>query len=291
MRSTTITSAQFAIGGRVRTYTVVAPGTPTAAPTLVLVLHGSNQSGAKLRRFTGHAFDELADTHGAVVVYPDAYRGLWNDARATMKSPARSAGIDDVAFLTALISRLEEQYAARSVVAAGYSNGGQMVIRLIHEVPDRLAAAALIGATQPTADNFTVHADIHRALPVLIIHGTKDPLVPYSGGMASLWGLRPRGTGLSAPQTADYYADRNGITAPPTHRTIPHAPDSGPTSVTASDYRQDGHAPVVLYTVTNGGHTVPNPTRKALPILGRTTRDINAADVLWQFAGVPGRTH
>jgi polyhydroxybutyrate depolymerase len=222
-------------------------------------------------------------------VYPDAYRGLWNDARAAMKTPARSAGVDDVAYLSAVISRLEDQYSTHGVVAAGYSNGGQMVIRLIHEIPDRLTAAALIGATQPTPDNFTVATDARQPLPVLMIHGTKDPLVPYAGGMASLWGLRPRGTGLSAADTAAYYAHRNGITAPPTQRAIPHSPRSGRTSVTATEYRQDGHHPVVLYTVVDGGHTVPNPTKKAVPLLGRTTRDINAADVLRQFADAPGR--
>ncbi len=55
-----------------------------------------------------------------------------------------------------------------------------------------------------------------------MFHGTRDPLVPYRGGMASLWGFRPCGLGLSPPATADYFAARNGITTvPESHRLVP----------------------------------------------------------------------
>jgi polyhydroxybutyrate depolymerase len=67
-----------------------------------------------------------------------------------------------------------------------------------------LSGAAIIAATQPVPDNFDLSADPATPLPVLLIHGTKDPLVPYDGGMASLWGFRPRGLGRSAPETAEY---------------------------------------------------------------------------------------
>ncbi len=188
-------------GGRARTYMAVIP-TPLqtqSPPPLVLVLHGSNQTGAGVRKFSGHTFDELAARRKAIVVYPNAYKGLWNDARRSMQSPARKDNVDDVAFLAELIDHGVRQYGTSHVFAVGYSNGGQMAIRLAHEIPDRLRGLALIGATQPTPDNFSV-ADRYSPLPVLIIHGTRDPLVPYAGGVASLWGFRPRGSGLSAPQ-------------------------------------------------------------------------------------------
>jgi len=40
---------------------------------------------------------------------------------------------------------------------------------------------------------------------------------------------------------------------------------------------------VILYTVEGGGHTWPGG--KPLPewIVGRTTREINASSVLWEF--------
>ena len=55
--------------------------------------------------------------------------------------------------------------------------------------------------------------------------------------------------------------------------------ESGKTSVFRQRWVQEGKRPVTLYTVTNGGHVIPNPTTRAL-LLGRTTRDIDGADAV-----------
>jgi hypothetical protein len=69
------------------------------APLLVL-LHGSRQTGASFRRATGYAFDRLADQHGFVAVYPDGYDRHWNDCRHRGRYAARKLGLDDVGFVT-----------------------------------------------------------------------------------------------------------------------------------------------------------------------------------------------
>lgn len=80
------------------------------------------------------------------MVYLDGYRGNWNDARKESFFPARTANVDDVAFTRAVIEKL----GARKVFfAVGYSNGGQMVMRLIHEAPGLLGGAMIIAATLP----------------------------------------------------------------------------------------------------------------------------------------------
>jgi len=159
-----------------------------------------------------------------------------------------------------------------------------MIIRVIHEAPGLLAAAGIISATMPTPAIFDAK-DSYQPLPVALLHGTRDPIVPYEGGMASLWGMRPRGTGLSAPDTARYFAERNGMTAEPTIIDVPAAPSR--TSVTATRWVETGHPSVTLYTVTDGGHTIPNPTKKALFILGRTNRNISAAEKIWSTKPMP----
>ena len=192
--------------------------------------------------------------------------------------------MDDVAFLTALADHVQRQVGLRRrLVVAGYSNGGQMAIRLLHEVPELLTAVALIGATQPTADNLLVD-DRHASVPVLMIHGTRDPVAPYTGGVTSLFGWRPRGTGLSAPASATYYAARNAITASPSEPVdLPSRGDSTGTSVTLQRHQQAGRSPVELYTVYGGGHVVPNQRKRALRLLGRTTRDIDTGELVWTF--------
>jgi polyhydroxybutyrate depolymerase len=272
---------QISVDGRRRTFQTVRPA--LAEPTqLVVVLHGSNQSGNKVRDFSGRSFDILATDANSLVVYPDAYKKQWNDARRTMRTPARSDGVNDVAFLAALI----DQHHGLPAYVAGYSSGGQMAIKLAHEIPDHMSGVVIIGATQPVAENLDVD-DRHQPLPTVLIHGTLDPVVPYGGGITSMWGLRSGGRGLSAFDSAQYFAQRNGIASAPANEEIRHRAESGKTSVTRQRWEQPGKAPVTLYTVTNGGHVIPNPTKRAPFLLGRTTCDISAAEVVAQLIPEP----
>jgi polyhydroxybutyrate depolymerase len=262
------------VDGRTRTLTVLRGPADGRIP-IVLLLHGSNQNAAKLRRFTANAFDRLADDGGAVLAYLDGYKQHWNDARVSNRFAARTDGYDDVAFACAAIDLLARRYEGDEsrVYVIGFSNGGQMVIRLVHEIPDLLAGAAVISAAQPVAENFAPTDLKDRPVPIMFVHGTKDPLVPYNGGMSSMWGFRPRGPGLSAPQTARYYARRNGITVEPDTEQVTKDPRG--TWVEALRYRQAGHAPVTLYTVHGGGHTVPGTAKVPAVLLGRTNMDFD----------------
>ena len=285
-----ITYGSIAVAGRQRSYTLAEPPGTGPGTSLVLVFHGSNQTGERLRAFTGGSFDAVASTSKAVVAYLDGYKGHWNDARTASGFAARTENIDDVAFTEAVISELQasHQIDRSKVYAAGFSNGGQMVIRLIHQVPGLLAGAAIISATQPAPDNFLLAGAPTVPLPVVLIHGTRDPIVSYEGGAMSWWTrrvFRVGGTSLSAPQTAAYFAARNAITQPPAATDLPHRAESGKTTVTRTDYRQDGKFPVVLYTVHGGGHTIPGP-RSAPFIMGRTSHDLNAAEAISEFFGL-----
>jgi polyhydroxybutyrate depolymerase len=275
-------SETVVIDGRHRAVQVVSPTTaPTAPPPLVLLFHGSNQTARTLGSSTGRLFDRLATEHGALVAYLDGYKKHWNDARRSTTFAARTDGVDDVAYTEAAIDILIKRHGADPdrVYLIGYSNGGQMVIRLLHEIPARLAGAVVISATQPDPENFAPAAEQARALPVILVHGTKDPLVPYAGGMASLWGFRPRGLGLSAPETAAYYARRNGITNAP-HSTEPSVDER--TRVERTEYRQAGRPPVTLITIHGGGHTIPGP-KKAPFITGRTNQSLDLVQTIGSF--------
>lgn len=136
----TATRGSVAVAGAARTFTFVGTAAPGEAKPLILVFHGSGQTGDKHRSFTGGVFDVLA-ARGALVAYLDGYRGNWNDARRESRFPARRAGIDDVGFARAVIAEFasDRRIDPGRVYAVGYSNGGQMVIRLVHETPGLLA--------------------------------------------------------------------------------------------------------------------------------------------------------
>ncbi|GAA1645909.1 alpha/beta hydrolase family esterase [Actinoplanes couchii] len=267
--------ATIDVAGRTRTYTLVTPPGGDFG-RLLLAFHGSTQRGEVFRKFTGNAFDGIP---GTAVAYLDGFRGNWNDARRGSRFPARVHEIDDVAFVEAVVKRVGE---GREVYAAGYSNGGGMVIRLLHERPDLISGATIIAAQQPAPENFLVPGLPVVPKPVLIFHGTKDRIVPYRGGEMARWAryaFRVGGGMLSTPDTAAYFAGRNGITTAPVESAMPQ--HAGP-SVTRTDYRENGRAPVTFYTIHGGGHTVPGP--KASPaLMGRTATDVLTVPAMVDF--------
>jgi len=284
---------RITIDGRERTYTAVIPRALPAGAPLLVVFHGSSQDSAGIRVATGYGFDTLAARERFIVVYPDGYKGNWHDCRTAADYPARTENIDDNGLVQALIARFHDAHGIdrARVFAAGYSNGGQMVFRLAAEMPERFAGLAAIAATQPTPDNFACDAS-GRPVPMLLMNGTRDPIVPYTGGVISLFGFQPRGTALSALETARHFARINGITTPPTASALDHRKTSGDTAVTITTYAQDDKDPVVAYTVINGGHVVPNPTYTAPRLVGRTTHDVDAPHAIWAFfAGLPARPY
>ena len=59
-------------------------------------------------------------------------------------------------------------------------------------------------------------------------------------------------------------------------------PDSG--SVSGVCYRAStNNADVVLYTVTGGGHTWPGGKAMPVAIVGKTTPDVDATRLMWNF--------
>jgi polyhydroxybutyrate depolymerase len=274
------------IDGRRRTFTVLGPRGDAPGRPLVLVFHGSRQSAEVHRRFTGDALARLATDRRAVVVHLDGYRGNWNDARRLDRFPARRLGIDDVAFTRAVIDHVAASHAVdpARLVLVGYSNGGQMVLRLLHERPELARAAVLVAATMPAPDDFLAvgGGEPARPIPIALVNGTRDRIVPFAGGTMSRWiqaVFKVGGRMLSAHETAAYLARRNGILSAPEEETLPRRAGSPRgTRVLRTSYRQIGLPPVALYEVRGGGHTVPG-TRPSPRVLGRTTADITLLEL------------
>ncbi|MFJ4652370.1 alpha/beta hydrolase family esterase [Nocardia sp. NPDC088792] len=280
-----ITRRQFVHDGRHRTYTLLHTDPVQEGAPLILALHGSFENAQSFHRFTRGAFDTLARDGRAVLAYPDAVRE-WNGARTAAILYPSAKSVDDVGFLGALI----DEIAARQpidparVYAIGYSLGGQMTIRLLHDAPELLAGAALIAVNQPAPGNLTVATTEppRRPVPVLTIHGTADPLAPYTGGVISLRGLFPKGEHLSAADTAAYFARRNGITTAPTDSRL----DTTGKPVHRTDYA--GAAPVAFYTVDGGGHHIPGASTGNRLTFGAPAPHFDATAAISGFFGLTG---
>ena len=264
------TMRAFATAAGERNYHLHVPAGYDGTKRLPLVfsLHGFVLTAEFMTGYT--KFDALADREGFIVVTPNG-AGVpqrWN-------TRADPAGPDDVAFLGDLLTSLEEELCIdpARVYAAGLSNGGGMAMRLACALPDRIAAIAPVAAT---------YIDCDGDAPMIAIHGSTDPVVPFGGREG------PPERGGSLPPVADAvaaWAEAAGCAAKAEAESLS-------SEVQREQYTgcSAGDGAVVLYTVIGGGHVWPG----AYPVdidakpgepsrIGYTTQQLDATAVIWEF--------
>lgn len=274
------------VQGRERTFFVrLPPGHVARNPVpLVIALHGGGGVAAYLDSSTNFSLSARADAQGWVLIMPQGIAKGWNDGRAIVDRGSRArAGVDDVGFISALIDHAHSKYGIdrQRVFVTGISNGGAMSFRLALELSERIRAVAPVTMSLPTVHQ---HATPKRRVSVLMLNGTQDPLVPYSGGQIRVLG-RDRGEVLSTDATLEWWAKADACT----RRAAPRAlPDVDPADGTRVHFEEregcaDGTR-VALYRVEGGGHTWPGG-RQYLPerVVGRVSRDIDASEVIFEF--------
>jgi polyhydroxybutyrate depolymerase len=265
-------------GGRERCYHLyVPPGYDPARPApVVLSLHGFLSNPDSQAWISG--WHELADREGFLVAYPQgtSWPQRWN-AGVTWGTGA----VDDVQFLLDLIDDLSAVAAVdRSrVYVNGFSNGGGMSVLVACKAADRVAA---IGSVAGAVVNLLLDCTPSRSVPVLAFHGTADPIVPYEGGDMHGRPLREAAELTKAPiyfvgveEWVAAWAAGNGCD--PTPEAVPSRGDVRGARYTGCD--QD--AGVILYAIHGGGHTWPGGA--PIPVVGKTSRDIDATEELWRF--------
>jgi polyhydroxybutyrate depolymerase len=250
---------------------------------LLFVLHGGGGTYRGMLRLTKGRFNELADRDGFFVVYPQGIDKSWNDGRPDKISGAHRKGIDDVGFFRALIEHLAAAYPidSKRIFVTGISNGGLMAFNLGCSLPDKIRAIAPVTAQIPSAIEPLCRSE--SSVSLVVFNGTEDPLVPYSGGQITVF-RRERGEVLSTDETIRIWRKKNRCTSEARAAQLTDNAADG-TRVTKIEYTQCAAASkVVLYRIDGGGHTWPDG-RQYLPagLIGRTSRDINACDEIWEF--------
>jgi polyhydroxybutyrate depolymerase len=275
------------VGGLERTYLIYIPAShdPSKPIPLVLLFHGGGGTGQGMEKLTLGGFDRLADREGFIVVYPDGIEKHWNDGRGLQNYRAHRENIDDVGFILALIDHLIKTFNIDSnrIYAAGISNGGQFSQRLACELSHRIAAIGVVATQLP--EHLSSSCVLKRPVSVLMMPGTEDPLVPWEGGEIGFRRGQKFGRILSVPESIRFWANHNRC---PTSPLITYEPDRDPNDGTR--VRREAYVPcgggteVLLYAVEGGGHTWPDGDQY-LParIIGRTSRDIDANEVIWGF--------
>jgi polyhydroxybutyrate depolymerase len=259
-----------------RRYLVYTPASYAAQPhkayPLVFNFHGGGMTMAEQMLYT--QMNRAADRHGFIVVYPAGIKQDWNVGFGM----SYLDGTDDIGFTAALLARLKQDYRIDGgrVYAAGLSRGGFFALRVAAELPQLFTAVASVGGPMP--EPVIRHHEQAGTVGVLLMHGTADQVVAY-GGKGDDY--------LSAQASYDYWLKRNGgAQAPESRRTIDADRGDGTEVVWIEQPVQQGDArrSVALATIREGGHTWPgaDPFNVGLPI-GKTTRDIDANEAIWEF--------
>lgn len=263
------------VAGEVRSYAIhVPPSYDAKRPTpVVLVLHSAAMNAATMARFCG--MNETADRSGFVTVYPNGTGStplfLFWDAGGF-----RGRVSDDVGYIARLLDDLGTilNVDAKRVYATGMSNGGMMCYRLAAELSGRIAAIA------PVSGTMAIEAcRPPRPVPVLHFHGTRDGIVLFGGPDERI----PKNiTFLSVDDSVRAWVQINGCPETPTVARLPDRADDGTTVQVMSYGPGREGSEVILYVIEGGGHTWPGGKAR-LPLLGKTSREVSANDLIWEF--------
>ena len=267
----TRSNGKIRINGQTRRYVLYKPDSYNAQqPTaLVMSLHGFADWPMHHMRVTG--WNRIADQEGFIVVYPmgTGFPLRWN---AHSEIEEDGSPNKDIIFLQALIAEMQDSYNIDPyrVYVNGLSNGAGMSYLLACSLGSQIrAVGGVAGAYLLPWETCATNDPI----PVMLFHGTEDPIVPYEGGTSSRTGMAfpfipEHAARWASHNTCDENASEAGVSA----------------HVSRISYMNcDENAEVLMYTVENGGHSWPGGCCLPKWIVGDTTQEINASALFWEF--------
>ncbi|MCP5243798.1 MAG: alpha/beta hydrolase fold domain-containing protein [Burkholderiales bacterium] len=120
-------------------------------------------------------------------------RAWYDISGARINSMEDETGIRDAQkAIDALIDHeIQRGIAAHKIVLAGFSQGGAIALQTGLRQKNRLAGILALSCYLPLSDYLPVEANVANAtIPILMAHGTFDPVVPISLAVASRDSLR-----------------------------------------------------------------------------------------------------
>ena len=255
--------------GIVRTYKLYVPAiySGNVPVPLLLNFHGYT-SNSNEQMFYGD-FRNIADTANFLVVHP---QGTLDNTNTTHFNVGWGGStVDDVGFTEALLDSLSAAYSIdqNRIYAVGMSNGGFMSFRLACELSNKIAAVGSVTGSMTTSTLGNCNAS--HPMPIIQIHGTTDPTVPYNGSA---------GWTASVTNVLNHWATFNNCSPVPTVVNVPNTNTIDGSTVEKYTYENgDNCSEVVHYKVTNGQHTWPG----SIFNFAGTNYDINASVEIWNF--------
>jgi polyhydroxybutyrate depolymerase len=266
------------VSGVERSYILHMPSASKGPLPVIVALHGGGSNAEAMERYS--RLSDTADARDFIVAYPEGsgrVTGIhtWNAGNCC--AFAQRNGVDDVAFIAAVIDDVVSHHGgdASRVLVTGMSNGAMMAYRFAAREPGRVAAVAgVAGSVEFDA------SDILGPVPVLHFHGTEDHHVPVKGGVGSK--SLTRSSFNSLDHTVRAWLAANKANPIPRLIPVPDLADDGMTTIRQEYVASETRSPIVVYLITGGGHTWPGSSR-AERLLGSSTMDFDANEVMWEF--------
>ncbi len=218
------------------------------------------------------------------MLYPQAWfesqpnSFVWADGRGLAPD---NLGIDDVGFVNSLINQLKTEYNINDnkIYLCGFSNGSFLTQEIAFQSNSQFAAIGVIGGTMN--QHLYENGNPNRAIPMIYIFGTDDPLVPYEGGYVSEnTNFDPV---VGAEIAVDFWVNSNNCQTTLPVEEVANTNVNDNSTVSIFKYTDgDQNSKVKFYRINGGGHTwpgVPLPNQN----LGNVNMDIGASRELWEF--------
>ncbi|MBI33942.1 MAG: hypothetical protein CMP67_01085 [Flavobacteriales bacterium] len=241
-----------------REYLIYIPSSfsgDSVAP-LVLNFHGF---GGNINDYLSYtSMLSIAETEGFVLVFPqgslmDGY-SHWNPS---LPSSDNKSTADDLGFIEALIQQLSNNYNidSKRIYACGYSNGGMMSFGLANHKSNLFAAVASVSGAMLETDNTPNHP-----MPVLMIHGTSDGVIPYAGNNEY----------ASVESTLTFWRNFNSTDSISNSNSI----TSGGNTIEYTSYSNGNNGvSVEHYKINQGGHEW----------FDLNYNELNTSELIWEF--------
>lgn len=267
---------QIHVENRIRSYFYYLPPQyqPGTSLPLLLGFHPFLQPNRSWERYIG--LKAAADRFGFVLAMPQGEGwSMFRSFNAGLRDDPNDP--DDVLFTASMINNLSSRIAfdQSRIYSIGMSNGGMLTHALAQQLPGVLAGIVTVSGTpaRPLAAG-TVPT------PVMMVHGTKDPITPWTG---------------PSPRTPKFihFQDVNSTLAQ--WRTINGSANEPITTIydrpgdRTHIVRHDWPAPpalaeTVMIQIEEGGHRWPALNKQIyFPSTGNQSRDLDMTTLAWDF--------
>lgn len=251
---------------------------------VIIALHGGGGTAENVVRFYG--LEKPAEAGGYILVYPDAVNKAWNIPGMTSRVKGLDSSVDDLQFMEQLIDTLISSYHADAhrIYLTGMSRGAMFSLYLASALNQRVAGIAAVcgGISRQLAASY----HFQRPIPVLMINGTRDPLVSYQGGAGKFNRRNRNNEGadlLPAEELVQKLRQLNHSSGDPIKTVLP---DKDATDgCTAIEYSYgSGQSLVDFIQIKGAGHTWPGGSQY-LPraLVGRVCQDFSAGEKVVAF--------